>query len=82
MPKKKVKQPKPIEIVLVEHMGENGDWEWYNVARDTTPKKAIRNYLKDMNLNHKQKISPTNYYDTFQGYVAEEDDVRALTLEI
>jgi len=36
-----------LRVVMLEHIGESGGWEWYAIERDTTPEKAIKAYYKE-----------------------------------
>lgn len=67
-----------MKIVILEHIGDTGNWEWYNIyqAKIATPKQAIKSYLTDMSLD-KQKIIRKG-----DEWYAEFDDVRAFYYEI
>mgnify|MGYP001614298106 CR=1 FL=1 len=78
---KKSKKNKPIKVVVVE-CKEGYEWDVYSVQRNTTPIKAIRAYLKEMGLDHKQKIIKS--YNNSHCYcpVIDDDVVRAQTYTI
>lgn len=38
---------KPLKVVMLEHIGEDNSWEWYDVIRDTTPEEAVKSYLEE-----------------------------------
>ena len=67
-----------MKIIILEHTGESGFWEWYEIFRAVNlkskekEKEAIKFYLKEMDLNDKQKIEHRQ-----DGFYATEDDVRA-----
>lgn len=57
--------------IMLEHIGESGEWTWYAIFENSTPKKAIEWYLEEMSLD-KQALRQEN-----DGLYATEDDVRA-----
>ena len=70
---------KTYKIIILEHIGESGNWEWYQIFRKDvikTPKKAIEWYIKEMGLD-KQDI-----FQQEDGYLYAEDDIRAIEYEI
>lgn len=68
---------KPIKATIIEFVNDNNEWQWYKITRQQTPIQAIKEYLREMGLNTKQKIN-----DTVEGFYATEDDVRAYNVEI
>jgi len=68
-----------MKITILEHVGEYGHWEWYQIYKYSVmqPKEAVVDYLKEMNLNHKQKIEHNENI-----WIATEDEVRAYDYEI
>jgi len=67
-----------MKITILEHMGENNCWEWYDIFKRTvaTPKQAIKKYLDEHMLDPEKIIQEG---DTFY---AEHTDVRAFEYTI
>lgn len=42
------------KVTLVEHVDEFGQWQWYGIYADTTPKKALLHYSKEMRMHLKE----------------------------
>lgn len=42
-----MKKLKPIKVVMLEHVAESGNYEWYSITRNETPEKAIRRYMAE-----------------------------------
>lgn len=41
------KQKEALQVVMVEHIGDTGNWEWYDVVRDSTPKEQVIQYMQE-----------------------------------
>jgi len=67
---------KSLKIVMLEHIGDTGNWEWYAITRNDTPQEAIKRYLKDLELGKDKIIFEDN------AWYAESNDVRAYWVEI
>ena len=42
-----MKKLKPIKVVMLEHVAESGNYEWYSITRNETPKQAIKRYMAE-----------------------------------
>lgn len=42
--------PKRKEITMVEHLGDNDVWIWYQLHETLTPREAIKEYCNEMNM--------------------------------
>lgn len=42
-----MKKLKPMKVVMLEHIAESGNYEWYSITRGETPEQAIRNYMAE-----------------------------------
>jgi hypothetical protein len=74
-----------IKITILEHIGESGNWELYDIFRADKMKcwEAVAYYIKEMNLNEEQKIEKRVDETIFgNSWYATEDDVRAYYYEI
>lgn len=67
---------------MVEHIGENNFYEWYDIIRDYTPKQAVEDYIEDMGLEG-EKAVPNKHGDACDGeYLSTSADVRAYYIMI
>lgn len=71
---------KKIKVVLVEHIGESNNWEWYSLARNITPEEALKEYCEDI-METETGVVTLNKKDGYY-YSENNDDVRATIVTI
>ncbi len=42
-----MKKLKSIKAIMLEYIAESGNYEWYSVTRNETPKQAIKRYMAE-----------------------------------
>lgn len=69
---------KKLKIIVLEHIGDTGDWEWYSIQRNTTAKKAVKEYIaENLDDNNCSLITDDD------GYIGDgEGNCRAIELFI
>ena len=50
-------EPEEETAIIVEFIGESGYWEWYSFRKNVTPKQAIKDYIKDNDLEKTSKLT-------------------------
>lgn len=73
---------KKLMAIMVEHMGDSGDWVWFIVKRNTTPKQAIKDYFEEMGCDKRQSIKESKDENEKGCWYASQDNVRAYEIEI
>ena len=77
---KGLEKPTKIKAVMTEYINDNNEWEWTEIATNTTPREAIKRYLIDNELitNDKSiKFTIDSRYTYTEGH-----DVRAFYITI
>ena len=63
------------KIIMLEHIGDAGHWEWYAIIKNSTPEKALKWYLSEVGLED-------NIIKQDDGYYTEEENARAYEINL
>ena len=61
---------KPLKVVMLEFVDECDHWSWYDVIRDTTPRKAIKQFMEECHPEEKYTIEK----DAYTGYLMDNTE--------
>ena len=71
--------------VMVEFIDDTNNWNWFDVRVNTTPEKAIIDYLENHGLieeNEKVTFTTEMTEDGYEAVYADKDDVRAFIINL